>query len=149
MRFRTELQLHGKTSTGLVVPEEIVTALGAGRRPAVRVTINGHTYPSTVGVMGGEFRIPVSAENRRLAGVEAGEEVEVELAVDAEPRVIEVPADLAAALAEDAEAKSAFDALPPSHRKAHVLAVESAKKAETRQRRVADAIAKLRQGKAR
>ncbi|MDX6741585.1 YdeI/OmpD-associated family protein [Actinocorallia sp. A-T 12471] len=149
MNFRTTLRLHGKTSTGLVVPEEVVTGLGGGKRPAVNVTINGHTYPSTVGSMGGEFRIPVSAENRALAGIAAGDEVDVEVTLDTAPREIAVPADLAAALAAEPEAKRFFDGLAASHRKAFALAVESAKKPETRAKRVADTVEKLKQGKNR
>lgn len=149
MRFRATVQLHGKTSTGIVVPDEVMTSLNAGKRPAVSVTVNGHTYPSTVGSMGGEFRIPVSAENRKLARVEAGDEVDVDVALDTAPREIALPADLAAALTAEPAAKKFFDGLAASHQKAYVLAVEGAKKEETRQRRVADTVAKLLAGKSR
>ena len=66
MRFRTVLELGGKTATGIRVPAEVVEALGKGKRPAVRVTINGHTYRNTVAVMGGTYMVGVSAENRAL-----------------------------------------------------------------------------------
>jgi hypothetical protein len=80
LTFRATLQLDGKTATGLVVPEEIVEKLGRGRRAAVDVTIGKHTYPSTFGVRAGQVKLPVSAENRRLAGIEAGDVVQVRLA---------------------------------------------------------------------
>ena len=44
MNFRATLVLHGKTATGIEVPDEIVTALGAGKRPPVRVSIGD--YPT-------------------------------------------------------------------------------------------------------
>ena len=144
MRFRTTVELHGKSATGLPVPDAVVEALGAGRRPAVSVTLNGHTYRSTVASRGGSFVLPLSAENRTAAGVSAGDEVDVELALDTEPREVAVPADLAAALADDPQAARAFEALAYSHR--HVLAVEGAKAAETRQRRIAAAVQTLRGG---
>ena len=69
MRFHAEVLLGGKTATGIRVPPEVVEALGASKRPAVSVTINGYTYRSTVAVMGGEFMLPLSAEHRGGAGV--------------------------------------------------------------------------------
>ena len=147
MRFRTTVELHGKSATGLPVPDAVVAELGAGRRPAVHVTLNGHTYRSTVASRGGSFVLPLSAENRAAAGVTAGDDVDVELALDTEPREVAVPDDLAAALADDPQAGAAFAALPYSHRQRHVLAVEGAKAAETRQRRVAAAVQALRGGR--
>ncbi|ALJ18618.1 YdeI/OmpD-associated family protein [Microbacterium sp. No. 7] len=142
-RFRTVIILAGKTATGFAVPVEVVEALGKGKKPPVRVTVGAHTYRSTVAVYGGEFMIPLSAENRVAAGVEAGEEVEVALELDTEPRTVEVPSALAAALAESPAARSAFDALSYSRQRAHVLQVESAKTEETRARRIAKIIAEL------
>lgn len=144
MRFRTTVLLGGKTATGVEVPAEVVAALGAGRRPPVRVSIGGHTYRSTVAFMGGKFMLPISAENRAGAGVAAGDEVEVDLEPDTEKREVEVPADLAAALAGDAGAAQAFDRLAYSHRLRHVLAVEGAKTPPTRERRIAGVLTALR-----
>ncbi|MEA2844373.1 MAG: hypothetical protein QOJ69_2044, partial [Actinomycetota bacterium] len=98
MRFRTTLELGGKTATGIRVPDEVVEGLGSGKRPPVRVTINGHTYRSTVAVMGGAFMVGVSAEERSKAGVAAGDEVDVDIELDTEPREVVVPPDFAAAL---------------------------------------------------
>ena len=143
MRFRATLQLGGKTATGMQVPPEVVEGLGAGKRPPVRVTINGHTYRSSVAVMGGVFMVGVSAENRNAAGVAAGDEVDVDIELDTEPRTITVPADLAAAFEADPQARRRFDALSYSHQQRHVLAIEGAKTAETRQRRIGKTVEAL------
>jgi len=111
MRFRAIVQLGGKTATGIQVPPEIVAGLGSSKRPAVRVTINGYTYRSSVATMGGVFMLPVSAEVRASAGVAAGDAVEVEIELDTEPRAVTVPPDFAEALDRDADAKRYFDGL--------------------------------------
>jgi hypothetical protein len=144
--FRTTLMLHGKTATGMEVPPEVVESLGGGKKPPVRVTIAGHTYRSTIAPRKDRYLLGVSAENRELAGVEAGDEVEVTLELDTEPRVIELPADLADAFARDAQAKDFYDGLTPSQQGSYVTWVESAKKAETRGARVAKSVEKLRAG---
>ena len=105
MKFRTVVLLNGKTATGLQVPDEIVTALGSGQRPKVRLTIGGHTYRTTVARMGGRFLVALNAENRQAAGVAAGDQVDVEIELDDAPREVEVPTDLAAALDQDPEAR--------------------------------------------
>ena len=97
-RFRAEILLGGKTATGFEVPPDVVARLGSGKRPPVRVTIGPHTYRSTVAVMGGMFLIPLNAENRAAAGVAAGDKVDITLELDTEPRMVTVPADLAAAM---------------------------------------------------
>ena len=148
VRFRAVIELGGKTATGFEVPAEVVAALGTGKRPPVRVTIGGYTYRSTVAVMGGRYLVPLAAEHRAGAGVAAGDEVDVELEPDDAPREVEVPDDLAAALARDPAARAAFDKLSYSNRRRIVLAVEGAKAAETRQRRIDKAVADLREGKA-
>ncbi len=79
--FTTTLLQHGKTATGIEVPPEIVAELGSSRQPRVHVTIGRHTYANSVFSRGGRFLIPVSAENRELAGVAAGDEIEVGLAL--------------------------------------------------------------------
>ncbi|TVT52775.1 DUF1905 domain-containing protein [Amycolatopsis rhizosphaerae] len=148
MKFRAELRLNGKTATGIPVPEEVVASLGS-RRPAVRVTINGHSYRSTVAPMDGEFMLPVSAEHRAGAGIAAGDQVEVELELDSEPREVTVPPDFAQALDGDDTAREFFGSLSYSQKRAYTLWVEDAKKAETRQRRIAQAIGMLREGRRR
>ncbi|MEU0565833.1 YdeI/OmpD-associated family protein [Nonomuraea sp. NPDC005983] len=149
MRFRVTLELAGKTATGFQVPDEVVADLGAGKRPPVRVTINGHTYRSTVASMGGRYMVGISAENRTHAEVSAGDDVVVNLELDTEPREVAVPADLAEALDRDAEAKRFFDTLSYTKKQWFVLSVEGAKKPETRQRRLIETIALLRDGRTR
>jgi hypothetical protein len=144
--FHALLELHGKTATGFQVPDDVVTALGSGKRPPVRVTIGKHTYRSTVAPMGGAYWIGVSAENRLAAGVAAGDTLAVVLELDTEPREVAVPPDFAAALDDDATARKNFDSLSYSHKRQHILAIEGAKAEETRQRRIAKAIATLSHG---
>ncbi len=143
MQFRSTIELGGKTATGMQVPPEIVEALGAGKRPAVTVTLNGYTYRSTVAPMGGVFMLPVSAEVRAAAGVKAGDEVDVHVELDSAPREVAVPADFQAALDADPDAKSAFEQLSYSNKRQHTLSIEGAKSAETRQRRIDKAISTL------
>jgi hypothetical protein len=135
------------TATGFEVPAEVVDALGTGKKPPVRVSIGGHTYRSTVAVMGGRYLLPLSAENRAGAGVTAGDEVDVDIELDTEPREVVVPADLTAALEGDLAAREAFERLSYSHRRRHVMAIEEAKTPVTRQRRVAKALEMLREGR--
>ena len=136
--------LQQGNNTGIPVPPEVVEALGGGKRPAVNVRINGFDYRTSVGSMGGRFLVPVSAERRAAAGVKAGDTIEVELTLDTAPRELSVPADLAEALAADPAAQAAFDKLSYSARQRHVLAVEGAKTAETRARRIGKVVDELR-----
>jgi hypothetical protein len=147
VRFHSVVQLGGKTATGIPVPEEVVTSLGSSKRPPVRVTINGHTYRSTLASRGGQFMLPLSAENRASAGVAAGDEVEVDIELDTAPREVTVPPDLAEALEREVDAKRYFEGLSYSQKQRHVLPIEQAKTAETRQRRIDKALSMLREGR--
>ena len=147
MKFRATIQRNGKTATGIRVPDEIVSGLGMGKRPAVRVTINGYTYRSTVATMGGAFMLPVSAEVREHAKVAAGDSVEIAIESDTAPRAVAVPPDLAAALDGDPAARRYFDALSYSNKRRVVEPIEDAKSAETRQRRIAAAVGRLHEGR--
>ena len=128
-------QEEGMNATGLPIPAEAVANLDSGKRPKVKVSFNGYTYRSTVAAYGDVFMIPLSKEHRDTAGVQAGDQIEVTLELDTEPRTVEVPDDLAMAL-EEGGVTAVFDALAPSKRKEHVRQVTSAKAAETRQRRI-------------
>jgi hypothetical protein len=143
MRFHATIALHGKSATGIEVPAGVVAGLGAGKRPKVTVTINGYSYPSTLGVMGGVSLIPVSADVRARAGVAAGDEVDVDVVPDTGPRTVEVPADFAEALDRVPAARDAFGKLSYSAKQRYVLGIEQAKTPETRQRRVGKAVAEL------
>ena len=149
MRFHTTILQGGKTATGIRVPDEVVTALGAGKRPAVAVTINGFTYRSTIAVMGGAYMVGVSAENRAGARVAGGDEVDVDIELDTAPREVTVPAEFAAALDAEPAARTTFERLSYSNKSWHVLQVTGAKTDETRQRRIAKSIDALREGRIR
>lgn len=149
MRFRTTILQSGRTAAGIEVPSAIVDALGAGRRPKVRVTIGDYTYRSSIAVMGGAYMIGVSTENRAGAGVKGGDEVDVDLELDTAPREVTVPADFAAALAAEPDAARTFDGLSYSNKSWHTYQIEGAKTEETRQRRIARSIGVLREGRAR
>ena len=139
----------GKNAAGIEIPDEVVAALGKGKRPPVRITINGYTYRNTVAVMGGVFMVGVSAEHRAAAGLAAGDEVDVDIELDTAPRELAVPDDFAAALDADPEAERTFDGLSYSNRSWHVLSIDGAKTAETRQRRIEKSIATLHEGRPR
>ncbi|MCZ2816527.1 YdeI/OmpD-associated family protein [Modestobacter sp. VKM Ac-2984] len=143
MRFTTTVELHGRTATGMPVPPEVVEALGGGRKPAVSVTVGGHSYRTSIASRGGRFLIPLSAERRSAAGVAAGDQVEVDVVLDTEPREVDVPLELAAALDAEPAARQRFESLSHSARLRHVLAVEGAKAEATRQRRVAAIVSAL------
>jgi hypothetical protein len=149
MRFRTTIVQSGKNTTGIQVPDEVVEALGSGKRPAVTVTVNGYSYRSTVASMGGAFMVSLSAEHRAGAGVAGGDEVEVDLELDSAPREVTVPPELVAALDAEPAARATFDGLSYSNKSWHVLQVTGAKTEETRQRRIARSVEALKQGRPR
>lgn len=149
MKFSTTLLQGGKTATGIQVPDEVIEALGAGKRPPVKVTVNGYEYRTTVGMMNGRCMLPFSAEHRTASGIEAGDAVDVEVEVDTQRRTVDVPEDFAAALAEDPAALKFFETISNSNKKWHVLSVTGAKTEETRQRRIAKSVQMLREGRAR
>ena len=149
MRYHTTIHQSGGTATGIHVPDDVVAGLGAGKRPAVTVTINGFTYRSTIAVMGGEYWVGVSALNRAGAKVRGGDQVDVEIELDTAPRAVTVPPDFAAALNAAPEARVAFDRLSYSNKSWHVLSIEGAKTEETRQRRIDKSVAALRAGRPR
>ncbi|KKB10428.1 YdeI/OmpD-associated family protein [Devosia chinhatensis] len=143
MKFSGTLLQTGN-NTGIEVPPDMLEALGS-RRAAVKVSVNGYQFRSTIGSMGGKALIPFSSEHRKLSGLKGGDPIEVTLEIDDEPRQVEVPPDLAAALDALPETRQSFDALAPSKRKAHVLSIEEARTAETRARRIEKLILALRQ----
>lgn len=144
MKFTATIESNGKTALGFRVPPEVVEALGRGKRPPVHVTINAHTYRSTVAVMGGAFMIGVSADNRVPAGVSAGDVVEIELVLDTEKRTVQIPPDLLLELEADPVAYKLFSALSYSAQQRHVLPILGAKTDATRQRRIAKTLEDLR-----
>jgi len=147
MKFRATIELAGKTATGIEVPAAVVAKLGSSRKPAVRVTIKGYTYRSTIATMGGRFMLPISAEVRQAAGVAAKDKVDVDVELDTAPREVTVPADFSRALARERAAKRFFEGLSFSNKQRIVIAIEAAKAPETRQRRIAKSVSSLREGR--
>lgn len=143
MKFRSVVE-PPEPMRGLEVPAEVVDELGGGARPRVTITINGHSWRSRVAIMRGRHLLGLSNANRQAAGVAIGDEVEVELELDTEPRVVVEPADFARALDDDPVARAAYDRLTDGRKREHVRAIESAKRPETRLRRIEKAIAALR-----
>lgn len=141
--FTTKLLQARKTATGIQVPDEIIEKLGAGKRPPVKVTINGYTYRNTVAVMGGAFMVSVSAGVREQSGVNGGDMIKVTLELDTEPREVEVPAALQKLLAKNKAARTFFDSLSNSNKKRFIIPIEQAKTAETKNRRIQKAIEDL------
>jgi hypothetical protein len=148
VKFRAKVLLAGKTATGVEVPAKVVDGLGSTKRPLVRVTINGYTYRSAVAPMGGTFMLGISEEVRNNAHVSAGDTVDVDLELDTQPRDVEVPPELAKALARDAKAKKYFDSLSYSGKFRLTAPIANGKTAETRERNLAKAMQALKSGKA-
>ncbi|HEY1222924.1 MAG TPA: YdeI/OmpD-associated family protein [Acidimicrobiales bacterium] len=142
MKFKSVVE-PPEPMRGLEVPERVVDALGAGKRPPIVITIKGHSWRSRVAIMRGRYLIGFSNANRRACGVDVGDTVTVEVALDTEPRAIVIPADLARAFKAHPRAKKAYFELSASRQRMIVLAIEKAKKPDTRQRRVEGAIETL------
>lgn len=149
-RFRAELRSAGDSGgAGFDVPLDVAAALSDAKRPPVTVTINGFEFRTRLAVYGGQPMVGVSKANRAGAGIDIGDAFDVLIAVDTAPREIAVPPDLAEALAEEPAAAGTFDRLSFSHRREYVQWITEAKRPETRARRVADALERLRAGKPR
>jgi hypothetical protein len=146
--FETTVAASGN-NTGIVVPDDVIEQLAAGKRPPVLVNVNGYEYRSTVAVMGDKHMISISAAVRNVTGLKGGDPIRVTLSVADTPREVKVPADLAAALAADERAKAFFEKLSNSMQRYHVDNINAAKSADTRQRRIDKAIALFLDGKQR
>ena len=149
VHFKAQLQPRGPAAA-VILDDAQVAAVGEGaKRFPVVATVNGYTWRTSVMRMGGEFLLGMSKEVRQGAGAEAGDEVDVTIELDTAPREVEVPEALAAALAADPEAAACFKAMAFTHRKEYACWIAEAKRAETRQRRVAQALEMIRSGKTR
>ncbi len=146
--FDTTVAASGN-NTGIEVPDDVIEQLGAGHRPAVRVTVNGFDYQSTVGVMSGRHLISISADIRKQTGLRAGDPIHVKLTLAVRPREVTVPADLAAALAAEPTAAAFFTTLSNSVQRYHVDTINAAKTDQTRKRRIEKAITQFREGRQR
>ncbi len=142
--FHTTLHQQGN-NVGIVVPDEVVAELGAGKRPLVKVTVNGeYEFVYTMAVMGGKNMIGFSSAHRAASGFRGGDEVEITLELETAPREVELPPELVAALEADPVAAAAFEKLAFTHRKEYARAIAEAKAPETKQRRVDSTMVKLR-----
>ncbi|HRH49322.1 MAG TPA: YdeI/OmpD-associated family protein [Panacibacter sp.] len=147
MKFKTKLLQAGKTATGIEIPAKIVEGFGVGKKPPVRITINGYTYRNTVAVMGGVYMVGVSAEHRKGANVNGGDEIEVTIELDTQPRAVDIPEAFEKALKKNAVAKKCFESLSYSKKNGIVTVIRDAKTEETKQRRIEKAISNLEEGK--
>ena len=145
-RFTVELERVGKTATMFRVPFDLKEAFGRAR-PPVRVTIRGHEWRTTPGVYDGVGHIVVNRSVKSATGVDAGDRVRVEMALDSAPRTVPVPDDLRAGLAGDDAARAGFERLSYSHRREYVDWIEEAKRPETRARRIAATVDGARAGR--
>jgi hypothetical protein len=148
VEFQTTVAATGN-KTGIVVPDELIERLGAGRRPAVAVNLNGYEYRNTVGVMGGKHMVSISAAVRKATGLKGGDPISVRLTVADTPRQVDIPDDLARALSAEPDVAAFFAKLSNSLQRYHVDNINGAKAPETRQRRIDKAISLFRQGKQR
>ena len=144
--FRAILHQTGN-NTGIVVPPEIVEALGAGKKPAVNVTVDGFAYRSTIATMGGKFMIAFSSDKRAATGLKGGDAITVTLDLDEAPRTMAVPPDLQAALDKDKAAKAHFATLSYSNQRRHIDPINDAKSPHSRARRIEKSVALFREGK--
>ncbi len=149
MRFRATILQTGRNTAGIQVPPSVIEGLGAGKRPAVTVTVNGFTYRTTVAVMGGDYWVGLSGERRAAAGVAGGDVMDIDIELDTAPRELEIPADFAAALDAEPVARKTFEALSYSNKSWHTLQIDGAKTDETRQRRIARSVEILKEGRPR
>jgi hypothetical protein len=143
------LQRRGPAAA-VVLSDDQVAEVGEGRKAfPVQATINGYTWAGRVSRMGGEFLLGLNREVRTGARVEAGDEVTVTIALDEAPREVEVPEALSAALAGDPVAREKYDGLAFTHRKEFARWIAEARKEETRDRRVTQALEMLHEGRTR
>src|SRR4029077_2318993 len=132
-RFKATLESRG---TGALVEVPLdVRALFGQARPPIRVTVNGHTFRSTVAVYGGKYYLGFNREVRAAAAAEIGDVLTIDLERDDDERTVDLPADLEAAL--DPTTRATFDGLSFTHRREYVRWLEDAKRDQTRKRRVA------------
>lgn len=143
LQIDTTLEPQGP-ATAIELDDEQVAALGGSRRAAVRVTIGGRSARLRLASMGGKNLIGLSKAARAELGVEIGDTVTALVELDTAERAVEVPDDLAVALDAQPGLRAAFDALAPSRRKEHARSVAEAKRAETRDRRIAAIVDRLR-----
>ncbi|MFN3650884.1 MAG: YdeI/OmpD-associated family protein [Armatimonadota bacterium] len=139
--------LTGQGWVFMEIPFSVEAEFGSKARVPVRGTMNGFPFRNSVFPKGdGTHQMMVCKEIQLGAGARAGDTVRVVMEIDTDPRVVEAPEDLAAALAENEDAAAAWDRLAPSHKKEYVRWIEEAKKPETRANRIAKMIERVGAG---
>jgi Bacteriocin-protection, YdeI or OmpD-Associated/Domain of unknown function (DUF1905) len=136
-----------QSGSAVEVPPEIIEALGSGKRPPVKVSVNGVELRTTIAVYGGHYYVGFRREIREAAKLKPGDSVELSIELDGQPRLVEVPDDFEAALAKDPEARRVFTNLSFTNRNEYVRWVLSARRPATRERRVAQAAGLLKSGR--
>lgn len=145
--FKAVLLKYGQNGektgwTFIEIPVAIADTLKPGQRTSYRVKGWLDTYPirqvALIPIGDGTFVIPINATMRRALRKEEGATVQVELAADDDP--FTQSADLLACLADDPTAQAFFDSLAPGHQRYYTKWIESAKTAETKAKRIAQAI---------
>jgi hypothetical protein len=144
MKFKTTIFQKGN-NLGIEIPENIIAKLNAGKKPPVLMTIKGYTFRSTVAVMGGKFLIPLSSEHRKFVTVKGGDQLEMNIELDPQPRDVEIPTILALALKDNTNAKTFFETLAPSGKRKIITLIKTAKKDETTDKRLDKVISDLNQ----
>jgi bifunctional DNA-binding transcriptional regulator/antitoxin component of YhaV-PrlF toxin-antitoxin module len=140
-RFRAKLGSAGRPLF-VIVPFDVRKEFGKAR-PPVKASVNGHSYRSTISVYGGKYYLPVRSDHREAAGVKAGDIVEVTIKPDNEIRTVEAPPELLAALAKNRHARENWEKLSYSNKKEHANAIFTAKRPETRARRLENTLKTL------
>lgn len=135
-RISAELQAAGRGGHVVALDDDVVTSLGLKHNSRVKGTIAKTPYRSSTARYGGVMYLGVHKATVARAGLTVGDTVDVTIETDLEPREVDVPADLASALEENAQAKAAWNALSPSHQREYARAVAEAKRATTRARRI-------------
>lgn len=148
VEISTALEPFGP-ATALFLSDEQVEELGGGKRAPVRVTIEGRSARLRLAVMDGRNCIGISKANRAALGVDLGDTVTAVIELDEAPREVELPPELVEALGTDSAAKARFEALAFTHRKEFARWVSEAKRAETKERRVAETLRMVRSGQTR
>ena len=149
LRVRAELQTRGPAAAIVLSDAQVASLAGAAKTPPVRVTVNGHTWHGRIGRMRGESLLGFSRAVREACGVRAGQEIDLEIVLEETLPPVSIPPELSGCLEADAAARTAFDALAPSHRKEFARWVEEARKPETRERRATQAVEMVREGRTR
>lgn len=155
IRFTAKLLRPAKTNPGedwsfLLLPAAASAKLPSRGMVAVQGTMNGHPFHATLEPDGKKCHwLKVDRKLQDAARAAVGDAVTLELVPATEEPEPEVPADLRKALAEAPKARALWDDITPVARRDWIQWITSAKKQETRTRRVEGACDMLAKGKRR